>query len=1754
MPDPTVNSTSPSEPGRHYEFIKSKLPQWLVEAKPEQRAELKKTRARMPAWYASSSPAQKNLISQLQQARFASQGVLNDAVKRIQSVEAFAQPLLEAALKQKGFELSVNEVYMHLYVRDTDAFGVSTNGFSSKFLSLLQATLHNFEVAETAPGYYLEYSGFITKPASDGTYKAYTTSLKLEEFTQLCRDLDIGAKYQAYLNSSSGVPEHPLRDQYVIHQKDALKLDAQIALLRGHINEQTHALLMRVVAGERNIWSGQLKLWYRRLAVMKLDLKGCVVFDLSTYLGFAQSVIVWIPGDPEHPLKQYESFYDFREEFVGKLTAGAGLKLDIQLTPYQQFISGFIAQKDRPLYYQNLTKLRKDRPELPWGMEWFRSGKTQFWVRALAPLQTSFIAVPSNPDVHVSRIPKEHLFLEVDMFVMRGFGLWDDVDLWDRMFIEMRDGIFANARAMAVSTADTDANTVSIRLSHYLNFGMSVINVLAMAVPVLGEIMMMVMAAQMLYETIEGCIEWAAGDTETAWNHISDVLENIAMLAGGAVVFHVGVTPVIEKLKVVTLPGGLQKLWKPDLTPYEHPVTVPSHSVPDTAGLHILDDKVILPHEGKRYALKEDPITDDYRVQHPSREDAYEPVFRHNGHGVWVHEGESPLTWDRATLIRRLGPSVEGLSDVEIEQVLKVSEIGENQLRRMYVENEPIPPLLQDNIDQFKAYSNVMKAIREVKAGSLSEDLNSLAVSLMTEMPGWPQSKAIAVVDSVKLHKIMARYGNPHALARDVISIKSADVMGGKLPGHVVDELSVRELKGMLGENMPADREGREILLKQRLIDHMEENTSRLYHSLYETQLTGDDPAALSAVELVQRVFPTLPRSLAGRLVNTAPKAEFAQLKLGKIPLRMMKEARILQRGVRLSSAYRGLYLESVITTDTETLALNTLEKLPGWSNGLRIEVRNENFHGELRVSVGASEEAIAGDSEGKSTDTISRKVLVRVSEGKYQPYDQDGQALHSVDTFYNSLQRALPDAQRNGIKLPGTWQGGELKVKLQEHALGRDELGVLLKMRRESRPFFLPPDRMFERLLGYPLSGRGAVGGVKGLTPSLKERLRDLYPETGAEFERRFFDIHGENALREIRDLERELYELNTIMNTWIHSPINDRSFDSSNLTHLQRRTLRARNFVKDRLIDAWRRKGPRDSNVSEVFTGTALNFLDRQNLLNFELGELAPILESLPSMPARFDHVTSLDLGGYGLSDSINGFLSEFRNLRLLNLPANRLTALPAAVGQMTRLEAFGLASNDIVLTAQSVADIRGLTQLRILHLDDNPLGMSLDISRMRGLETLTLKNCGLDRWPTGLFAQSRPSGFLLDLQGNSLSQMPEVVPGSNQAGVIARTVVTRELLSAQMLETYRGYRRSVNIDPDRIRPLGGEAVSRQWSDVLAPDDVKKKLAIWDRIENTAGSEPFFNVLAQQQAHFRERSSAFKLDMKTKVWRMLKAMDQSVELRKHIFQIASSPVTCVDAGAQLFNAMGVEVMWHETYQFTKKWIVETEALHLAIGRSRLDELGRISRARVAELEATGRRHPRYNGNGRRVPNVDVNGTVLKDIDEVGIYLKYTTRLANNLELPWQSPETFFSEDDVTEEMLGGAALRVRALEQGEGLRNNLLQQPKWVEYVKGSHLAQFEEINAKGEALENYRQAQYDFAQGKTLTPEAQESLIRRINEAAKVLRKRPDTVVPGQVMSDVDYNATYRLLDVETRRLLERFTDELLGKRSSTSTDKL
>ncbi|KAF2392514.1 dermonecrotic toxin domain-containing protein [Pseudomonas frederiksbergensis] len=436
--------------------------------------------------------------------------------------------------------------------------------------------------------------------------------------------------------------------------------------------------------------------------------------DVHRQNRLAGRLIAYVPGDPQHPIKEYDSFTDFMQTLVSQLRG----------VEYQQFFSRFVDQKDKGVFFARVNERLKtfkwaQRKSLDMG-PWWRE----------TPIENA------NPE------PLTH--------VISG-------NVWSALFTTRRDKAIADARRIAVPTGDEDAQTRWKRLTGYLDIAWNVFNFAGMLIPGVGEALLALMVAQLVEELAEGFEDWSKGDREEAAGHISSVLINGAQLAlmGAGHVLPTGAalsikpSPFVDNLKAVELPDGKTSLWNPDLTPYERQVPLPNNVRPNEIGLLLHDSDSVLALEDKHYAIKEGPNRNGHRIRHPSRANAYEPQVAHNGAGAWTSELDRPQLWDEDKVWRRYGTAFEELPSARQEQVRIVSGVDHTRLRRMHVEQESPPALLIDTLRRFKAYGEAEALGPQIlqnkfeslyKAGEVTADARQLL--LQREYPTMPGAVA----------------------------------------------------------------------------------------------------------------------------------------------------------------------------------------------------------------------------------------------------------------------------------------------------------------------------------------------------------------------------------------------------------------------------------------------------------------------------------------------------------------------------------------------------------------------------------------------------------------------------------------------------------------------------------------------------------------------------------------------------------------------------------------------------------------------------------------------------------------------------------------------------------------------------------------------------------------------------------------------------------------------------------------------------
>ncbi|AWM93777.1 hypothetical protein DJ564_24850 [Pseudomonas sp. 31-12] len=873
-PSDSAASEYVTQPDDHYHHLFNNLPAWVLEASVETRSALKNTSLATPTWHGTATPLQHQSLKKISQEHWTHRNRLDATLSKLQSARAFAEPLLQAALKTRfDLELDVKTTFLRLYIPQTVPWlGIKTGAARTWTVSLLDAALHNFQESETTAGAYEPASTFITKPSPTGqfdTLPAVKQKLGVAAFARLCRELDIGARYNTYLKDNLGltnpVAGAVLKTKVISSQKAALKAALQMAHIRKDIPEDAYLSILRLLEGRSGAQLGGQSLYGHDLTIMSSALTGIVIFAASLErVRKGTRIIAYIPDDPEHPLKEYPNTLAFMTELTRKLRAPA----------YQTFFSRFVEHKERGHFFTDLN-CRLQR------VTWHQHKRGE-------PLPSWRATAIDRPDLRFSMTPFS-------------------ANLWNHLYQRQLNKILNDASTLAVSTASADRNARWALWDAFSNVASTLLEIASFValpfVPFLGELMLGYMAYQLLDDTFEGIVDLAEGLKTEAFGHLIAFVETVVQVGtfvvGGAIaagtfsrLLSREAVALVDPLKPIAMSNGKTRYWKPDLTAYEQAKTLPAGAKPDQLGLYHLEGKKLLPLEGKLYSVKPDATSGAFQIEHPTRADAYQPSLLHNHHGAWHTELEQPLNWDRETVMRRLGQSVESFSSAEREQILRVSGFHDNALREMHVEHYRPPSLLTDTIKRFRINRDIETFIEQI---------------------GSDQPERYRNADVPLQHQLLSGY--------------DAWPVDTPMPTPQAQTPAFRQQSAELA------RKYRKSLFDLR------------YRALEKT----DEPRVQRLIDDVQG----LPTDIAQELVSNASGTELKQLHNGRTPQRLKDAALKAMEAVRATRAFEGFYSDTLDTTDTHRLTLQSLNSLPDLPAELRIEVRDYIAEGTVRDSIG---------------------------------------------------------------------------------------------------------------------------------------------------------------------------------------------------------------------------------------------------------------------------------------------------------------------------------------------------------------------------------------------------------------------------------------------------------------------------------------------------------------------------------------------------------------------------------------------------------------------------------------------------------------------------------------------------------------------------------------------------------------------------------------------------------------------------------
>ena len=1343
MPDipafiaPATVAPPPASLSIHGPLLEKAIPDWLLNATPQRRTELKAADTHMPDWYVRASPAQRTALHGCCTASLNAQTLLDKAMARLEDIDTFAKPLLVSALKDRfNVELDVNETYLLLRKPiEVGIFSIEMTSFEVLKLPLLQAALHNFEALEGVSGAFHASSGFAKKTATPGVFESISPALTVAQFTTLCRSLDIGEKYQAYLKQNVPAPDtvesEGLKRTFKNAQQTALRVAAEIALLKRDIEPGDYTMMLSVINDDALVLLDGKRVSVCDFGLMGREVTGCVLFLIGDVPEYSDELILYIPNDPEYPLKRYtkaEMTALFKQRFTARDMSSPW---DGSPTVYQRFFSQFVAYADRPGYFNQFTQ---DAPAITVGQALAPYAPLLNKLSRVEPFSSLYHINELPPAPPAPQEPNPDPFLAPGALFRLEAGITLGVvhphrvsilpcDMWDHVFTHCHDKLIADARAHAVPSADVDARVRSAKLASLLDIGMLVLTGVSLFVPVLGELLMGVMVAQLLGEAFEAAREWSVGDRKAAKAHLIDVAQNLAfmgLMSGAGKMLGkltaVKPEPLIEDLEQVTLPNGKTRLWRPDLSGYECPVSLDSSTSPNAFGQYALDGKTYIRLDGMTYQTTYDGPLNGWRIVHPSDPQAYQPLLIHNGAGAWRHAFERPPTWGRLTLLRRMGHVTQPFTDEQLLKIADISGVSDDTLRKMHMDNLPRPPELTQTLRLFEAEQGVTEVIEKVRNGQSINEHYLSVLPLVTELPRWPQGVTLQVFEQADLTGHSITYGAQRRLMPEAVKtpirVCRADVMSGLLSQRILQGLDESQITHLLGADPAQFKATRPEALQGQLAEFLKTRQQEVFERLYK----GSQPKA-PFVEQLQRVTPGLSEPAANAVIAQADSEELGRLmNTARFPLRMLEHARWYAQHGQLSSALASLHMDNMASADGKRLALRALQKLPGWSDSVRVEIRD--LSGAVIDGIGNASEPVP-------------RYLVK-SGPVYKTFGARGKALNSIpvsgDNFFPSLLSVLPDETRQAIGIADVSRHVELRKAIIDYATEHpDEMAQVLTQHQTQKTMNKPPIRLSDKRVGYHASGRGP-----GMDVSLMARVRAVYPGLTDQQARGYIlklRRAGQTNEQVYAHLQARLSEWQTLSST----------LDAWVLGRFP--TLRARAFGRREVIDSikasWR-QAP---------------LVDQESSFN-ELSLIA--FDPLPVITADFSHVRNLKL----IVPNAEAFLARCPSVEKLEVQVmqDNTDSVFEALRNLSQLTDLSLYTP---ITSQVVSNLKTLTNLEKLNLTSSAKeeelsdSAALDVRGFSRLQKLQVNDSQTNQWPIGVF--ELPLLERLNLRTTRINNLP-------------------------------------------------------------------------------------------------------------------------------------------------------------------------------------------------------------------------------------------------------------------------------------------------------------------------------------------------------------------------------------------------------------
>ena len=678
----------------HQSLLQQRLPTWAHQATAKQwrlltnaLAPVQGTTEQPPGWFANAAPDLREQVQDSQSRLARSQQALARAIKPLRQIAEFAEPLLADRLHtEHGFDHPLRSTELiRIHHRWTHQVDVSHH----ERTTLLEAALHNFAdnvtfsrdsalapsegiqvhkttvVGQTTLG---DSETWVDVAMASETYTIAALGLSPEDFARMCRELDLGQRYQDHL-ASVFAPSKVAKLSKQVH-RDRLRLAADIAFLR-------HRLTGGGLDALKALLDDGASLPCARLSLFDIPLHEVLIMDAGE-----AGLLVSLPAQ-DQALRQFTGMDRVHEQLCNELLDAA----------FRQRFLDYVPRLQQATFLDRLQQNLDANGNSPTDQHWPRRAQADLHM-ALLPVTGEIFDFLHND--HVARLQAEARLFAVptadadERERKRRLALWESAGL-DALMIA---GFFVPA-----------VGTFMLAVT---------------AFQLLDE----------AYEGYEawhaGDRHLALRHLEAVGLNLGLMA---GLHVAGKVLPRLFNSPLLEGLDPITLDDGSQRLRKPDLAPYQSPVELPETVRPNAKGQYLHQGQHFIRIEGSTYRQALDSPTGRWRIVHPERDDAYRPWLEHNDEGAWHVDQEEPQRWSDIQSLRRLGPGlgVDAFDDGELLEALAISGVDRARLQGVYLANQPTPPLLGDTLERMA----ILRRLPKLGAEALEDLYASQPASAM---------------------------------------------------------------------------------------------------------------------------------------------------------------------------------------------------------------------------------------------------------------------------------------------------------------------------------------------------------------------------------------------------------------------------------------------------------------------------------------------------------------------------------------------------------------------------------------------------------------------------------------------------------------------------------------------------------------------------------------------------------------------------------------------------------------------------------------------------------------------------------------------------------------------------------------------------------------------------------------------------------------------------------------------------------------